>query len=154
MSADDPHAAPQPPDEPRARADRARRDRTAGEDPLDRLERNVRSGRMAYWYTGAVIVLTILSAIVVAVAGAVSGGPLCDAGHSSFICSRTWEIVFPLVPSAVSLVGALGGFWQCYSKWRRFERWRPWIAMVWILLPWTLIWMTSTMPILMLGVAP
>lgn len=126
----------------------------AGENPLDRLERNIRTGRRAYWYTGAVLLATVAAAIIIAVAGAVAGGPLCEAGYSRFICSHTFEILFPLIPSSIALAGALGGFWQCYIAWKRFERWRPWIAMVWVLLPWALLWMTGTLPILMLGVAP
>ena len=152
---DNPHTSAPGPADPDRPSPRSRRGRGHDEDPLDRLERTIiRSGTRAYWYAGSVVVATVVSAVVVAVAGAAAGGPNCDAGWSSFICSRTWEIVFPLVPSLISLIGALGAFWKCYDTWRRFERWRPWIAMIWVLLPWTLIWMTATLPILMLGVAP
>lgn len=122
------------------------------DDPLERLERRDYSWRPALKYTGAVIGATVLTAIVIAVAGALSGGPNCDAGASRFICSRTWELAFPLVPGAVSLIGALGGFYQTYRHWKSFGNWRPWLAMCWALMPWTLLWMTSTFSIAILGV--
>lgn len=121
------------------------------DDPLLRLERNERSGRQAYRYAAGVIIATILTAIGVGVAGAVAGGPNCDAGASRFICSRTWELAWPLATSAVSLIGALGGFWMTYRKWAAFQRWRPWLAMCWLLLPHTLLWMTGTLSIAMFG---
>ncbi|MBV7294324.1 hypothetical protein KRX51_00085 [Corynebacterium sp. TAE3-ERU12] len=121
-------------------------------DPLERLERNERSGRRAYAYTAGVIAATFLSAAIIAIIGAVTGGPICAAGKSHFICSHTFELLFPIVPSLVSLFGALGCFWLTWVQWSRRLRWRPWLAMCWVLMPFTLIWMTGTLPIAMLGV--
>lgn len=122
------------------------------EDPLERLERKLYSAKRAYYYTGIVVGATLLTALVVGIAGAVAGGPTCDAGKSSFICSRTWEIAFPLIPGLVALIGCLGGFWQTYVEWKHFRHWRPWLAMCWILMPFTLMWMVSTWGIMILGI--
>lgn len=122
------------------------------DDPLERLERRMYSGRPAYVYTGAVIVATLVAGLIVGIAGYLSGGPTCDAGKSTFICSRTWEIAFPVIPAVVSLFGCLGGFWRTYVEWKHFRNWRPWLAMCWVLMPFTLMWMVSTFGILILGI--
>lgn len=122
------------------------------DDPLKRLERKEYSWRPAVKYAGAVIGATFLTAIIIGVISAVVGGPICDAGEHVFICSRWAELAFPLVPGAVSLIGALGCFWITYLRWRSFSNWRPWLAMCWVLMPWTLAWMTSTFSIAIFGV--
>lgn len=122
------------------------------EELLEELERRMYSGRRAYIYTAGVVVATLLAGLIVGLAGAVAGGPTCDAGKSSFICSRTWEILFPVIPAVISLVGCFYGFWQTYVEWKHFRNWRPWLAMCWVLMPFTLIWMVSTFGILILGV--
>lgn len=122
-------------------------------DPLERLERNERSGKQAYIYAGSVFGLTVVTAIIIAIIGAITGGPLCDAGKSVFVCSRAFELAFPLIPGAISFFGAAGCFWMTYLKWRSFQRWRPWLAMCWVLLPWTLAWMTGTFSIAMFGLS-
>lgn len=119
---------------------------------LENLERSMYSGRPAYIYTGAVVGITLLAGLIIAIAGAMAGGPTCDAGKSSFLCSRTWEILFPVVPAVISLVGCIWGFWRTYVEWKHFRNWRAWLAMCWVLMPFTLMWMVSTFGILMLGV--
>src|SRR5699024_4450843 len=122
------------------------------EDPLDRLQKKEYSWRPAVTYAVGVIAATLLSALVIAIIGMIVGGPNCDAGTSTFICSRAFELAFPLIPGAVSLFGALWGFWMTYVRWKNFVNWRPWLAMCWVLMPWTLAWMTSTFTIAMFGV--
>ena len=95
------------------------------DDPLKRLQRREYSWRPAVKYAGAVIGATFLTAIIIGVISAVMGGPICDAGEHVFICSRWAELAFPLVPGAVSLIGALGCFWITYLRWRSFGNWRP-----------------------------
>ena len=152
-----------------------RDDQNAGhfddDDPLDRLQRQNYSWRPALRYAGAVVggtflaavaigvwhvtaVVggTFLAAIIIGVISAVQGGPNCDDGTHVFICSRWAELALPLVPGAVSLFGALGCFWITYLRWKNFGNWRPWLAMCWVLMPWTLAWMTSTFSIAMFGV--
>lgn len=119
---------------------------------LDRIDRKVYSGRRAYFFTGGVILATFITALIIGIAGAIVGGPNCVAGKSSFICSRAWELAFPLIPSAVSLIGCLAVFWQTYVEWKHFRAWRPWLAMCWVAMPFTIFWMISTLPIVMLGV--
>lgn len=122
------------------------------DDPLEELERKEYSWRPAVKYALSVIAATLLTALVIGIIGAVVGGPNCDAGLHGFICARWTELAFPLIPGAVSLIGALIGFWITYVRWKSFGNWRPWLAMCWVLMPWTLAWMTSTFSIAMFGI--
>ena len=120
-------------------------------DPLLRLELDQKSRRQAiYWGIGTAVAV-IVTAIIIAVIGSAVGGPNCDAGYSSFICSRSFELAFPLIPGAVALGGTFGAMWICYLKWSRYQKWTPWLAVTWILIPLSLLWITSTAQIAILG---
>ncbi|PRQ11109.1 hypothetical protein C1Y63_08025 [Corynebacterium sp. 13CS0277] len=121
------------------------------DDPLARLERNENSTRMAILYCVAIPVLTGIVAFAVALTSRAAGGPLCDAGVSSWLCSRTFEILFPVIPGCVALGGVLGSSFLTYWTWRQGVRWRPWLASMWFLMPFFLLWMTSTGTIAILG---
>ena len=123
----------------------------SADDPLARLERTRYSSRPAFIYAASVIAATLLTAVAVGVIGAVVGGPNCDAGKSSFLCTRGFEIAFPVIPGLVILLGCLGGFWRTYIEWRNFRNWRPWLAMCWVLMPATIMWMVSTFGVLIVG---
>ncbi|WP_370625807.1 hypothetical protein [Corynebacterium sp. TAE3-ERU16] len=120
-------------------------------DPLLRLERNNSSTRQAIIYALAIPPLTFLTAFVVAMISRAQGGPLCDAGTSSWICSRTYEILFPVIPGTVTLGGTLGAAWITYRRWARYERWRPWLAALWPLMLFTLAWITGVGTMAVIG---
>lgn len=120
-------------------------------DPLYRLERNQNSTRNAIGFAIAVPMLTFLTAFVVAMISRTLGGPLCSAGRATWICSRRFEILFPLLPGLVSVGGTFLAAFITYRVWSRYGRWRPWLAILWVLVPFTLFWITSTGPILIIG---
>ena len=113
-------------------------------DPLLRLEQHTRSTHQAIVYVIMVPLITLLAAGIILFISHNQGGPDCDAGESAWICSRTYEILFPVVPGAIALIGALGAVWTTYIKWARYDRWRPWLAICWVLIPFALGWITST----------
>ncbi|MEJ4113085.1 hypothetical protein ACGE24_06860 [Corynebacterium kroppenstedtii] len=113
-------------------------------DPLLRLEQHARSTHQAIVYVIAVPLITLAVAGILLYISHNQGGPNCDAGESAWICSRLYEILFPTVPGTIALIGALGGVWTTYFKWSRYDRWRPWLATCWVLIPFALGWMTST----------
>lgn len=120
-------------------------------DPLLRLERNNTSTRQAIIYGFTVPVLTFLTAFVVATISRTQGGPLCDAGTADWICTRTHEILFPVIPGIVATGGTLGAAWITYRRWARYERWRPWLAALWPLMLFTLGWITSVGTMAVIG---
>ncbi|MDO4684924.1 MAG: hypothetical protein Q4A92_00095 [Corynebacterium sp.] len=121
------------------------------DDPLIRLERNQSSTRQAIAFAISVPVLTFLTAFIIAIISRTNGGPLCDAGISDWICSREYEIIFPLVPGIIAFSGTILAAWITYLKWRSYNRWRPWLAIIWFLMPFTLAWMTGFGTMLIIG---
>ncbi|GAA4795759.1 hypothetical protein CCANI_13540 [Corynebacterium canis] len=120
-------------------------------DPLLRLERNRDSTRQAIGFAVAVPAVTFLTAFIIAIISRTSGGPLCDAGISDWICSRQFEILFPVIPGVIAFSGTILAAWITYLKWRAYRRWRPWLAIIWFLMPFTLAWMTGFGTMLIIG---
>ncbi|MEZ2122049.1 MULTISPECIES: hypothetical protein [unclassified Corynebacterium] len=120
-------------------------------DPLLRLERNNSSTRQAIVFALAVPPLTFLTAFVIAMISRAHGGPLCDAGTSIWICSRTYEILFPVIPGLVTLGGTFGAAYITYRRWARYERWRPWLAALWPLMLFSLAWITGVGTMAVIG---
>ncbi|WP_246394794.1 hypothetical protein [Corynebacterium anserum] len=112
-------------------------------DPLLRLERNNRSTRQAIVFFIGTIVLTSLSAILIWIASSITGGPYCDADPSAILCSPAYRVVFMVIPPLLALGGLFGGAWIAYMKWKKHQRWRPWIAVIWFIMPFTLAWVIS-----------
>lgn len=112
-------------------------------DPLLRLERNNRSTKQALAFFVGTIVVTAVVAIAVAIVSAVSGGPYCDADPSANLCSAGHRIAFMALPTSTALLGLFGSAWIAYLKWRKHQRWRPWLAAVWFLMPFALSWVVT-----------
>lgn len=112
-------------------------------DPLLRLERNNRSTRNAVIFFCVIIAATFGSALIIYIASQTVGGPLCEADQSAMLCSDTFRWVFALVPTAIAVFGQFGSAWITYTQWRDRLRWRPWLAVVWFIMPFTLAWVIS-----------
>lgn len=112
-------------------------------DPLLRLERNNRSTRQAIWFFVSVIVLSAAAAVLITLASRVMGGQDCRADASAIICSQNMRILFAIIPSIIAACGLFGGVWITYLKWRSHQRWRPWIAVVWFIMPYALGWIIT-----------
>lgn len=120
-------------------------------DPLLRLERHQRSGKQAIAFGLAVPILTLLTAFVVAGVSRVRGGPICDAGESTWICTRNFEILYPLIPWGVSLIGFGAGLFITLRKWKTYQAWRHWLVMVWFLSIFCIGWFIATGHMLIIG---
>ncbi|WP_297188445.1 hypothetical protein [uncultured Corynebacterium sp.] len=120
-------------------------------DPLLRLERRHKSSVAAVVWGFATPILTILTGLLVAVIGRASGGPLCEAGLATWLCTRWSEIAICVVPLAVAFGGLIGAGINCYIKFKTYNRWWPWLAVMWVLLPFSLGWMTSFGTIAIIG---
>lgn len=112
-------------------------------DPLLRLERNNRSTRQAIMFFIGTIVLTSVTAFLIWMASAITGGPYCDADATAILCSSTYRLMFMIIPPAIAAFGLFGGAWIAYLKWKKHQRWRPWIAVIWFIMPFTLAWVIS-----------
>ncbi|AKK04240.1 hypothetical protein [Corynebacterium epidermidicanis] len=111
--------------------------------PHLREQRNRRSTKQAVWYTVAVCVISILIGVAVAITSKTVGGPVCDAGARTLICSRKYEILFPVLTGGFSLLGVFGAMFILWRKWKKYDRWKPWFGVIWFLIPWALTWITG-----------
>lgn len=106
---------------------------------------------VALGYALSIPVLTFFTAFIVAAISRSAGGPLCDAGLASWICSRRFEILFPVISDAVAFAGVLGCAWICYLQWRKQGDWKPWLAVLWAVMPFSLLWFTATGTMAIIG---
>lgn len=120
-------------------------------DPLVQQQKNQRSSRQAVIYIFAVPIVTFLSAYLLAWVARLQGGPICEAGDAVWICSRAAELWWPIITSLIAFGGMLGCAWILYDKYRKFLRWRAWMGALWILIPFSMLWSTSVLPLAILG---
>lgn len=134
----------------RARPDAESFDELADQpDPLVVAERNKASTRQAILYMVSSIVVTLAVAGTLALIFRLIGGPLCEAGEAVWLCSqsqRTWWAVLSSIPPVAALIGCAV---IMVRKLNRYERWMPWMGVLWLpLLPFTMWWLTITVGIL------
>ncbi|ALC07030.1 hypothetical protein CDES_13500 [Corynebacterium deserti GIMN1.010] len=120
-------------------------------DPVVIREKNQKSSRQAVIYLAAVPLITFVSAYVLAWVSRLQGGPICEAGDAVWICSRAAELWWPIVTSLIAFGGMLGAAWILYDKYRKYLRWRAWMGVLWVLIPFSMLWATSVLPLAILG---
>lgn len=120
-------------------------------DPAELHRKNQHSSKQAILYGLAVPLVTFISAYILAWVARLQGGPLCDAGTATWICSRSAELWWPISTSIIAFGGMLGGAWILYDKYRNYLRWRAWMGVLWILIPFSMLWATSVLPLSILG---
>ncbi len=120
-------------------------------DPLELQRKNTQSTRQALIYMVAVPVVTFVSAYLLAWVARAQGGPFCDAGEAVWLCSRAAELWWPISTSTIAFGGMLGCAWILYDKYRRYLRWRAWMGVLWMLIPFSMLWATSVLTVAILG---
>lgn len=119
-------------------------------DPLARLERNNRSTKQAIAYFFAVPGVAAVIALATAFISRSVGGPYCE-DPSAWLCTQGFRLFFHIAPAIVCFVGLFGAAFICYYKWARHQRWRPWIAVIWFLMPIAIGWATNSGAVLILN---
>ncbi|ANE05118.1 hypothetical protein [Corynebacterium crudilactis] len=120
-------------------------------DPKIEQAKNKQSSRQALIYLFAVPLVTFVSAYLLAWVSRLQGGPICEAGDAVWICSRAAELWWPITTSLIAFGGMLGSAWILYDKYRNYLRWRPWMGVLWILIPFSMLWGTSVLTLSILG---
>lgn len=120
-------------------------------DPYLEAQRNRRSTKEAIIFALAVPALTIVVGFVLAVIARMLGGPLCDDGHATWICSRQAEIWWPIASSGVPVGGVLACGFILWHKYISYIRWRPWMGAFWATALWMMFWMTITFQMMIVG---
>jgi len=120
-------------------------------DPLVEALANRRSTRQAIAWALATPLLTGIVALLLAALARSLGGPLCESGQATWICSRSAEIWWPLATSAVPVIGLLGSGIIMYKKYLNYTRWSPWMGTFWFLVPFCMLWMTTVFQMSIVG---
>lgn len=120
-------------------------------DPVEVKKQNEKSSRQAVIYLLAVPLITFISAYLLAWVARLQGGPICEAGDAVWICSRSSELWWPIGTSLIAFGGMLGSAWILYDKYRKYLRWRAWMGVLWVLIPFSMLWGTSVLPLAILG---
>lgn len=128
------------------------------EDPLVQLRRAQEAqgkGMSALKYGLMILALTFGTALIIALLGKFHGGPYCDGTIGTgpgqtrilgYLCDRTHQILFFAIPGAISFFGFLGCVLTTYKRWKLNARstWQPWLFATWLLLLFSLSWITGT----------
>lgn len=120
-------------------------------DPLVQAKRNRQSTKQAIAWAFGVPVVTGIVAFLLAIVSRSIGGPLCESGDATWICSRSAEIWWPLLTSIVPLAGAVLCGVIMWRKYVTYTRWRPWMGTFWTLIPWMMLWMVTVFQMSIVG---
>ena len=86
-----------------------------------------------------------------AIISRIVGGPYCDADSSAWLCTEGFRLFFHIAPALVCFFGLFGAAYICYYKWKRHQRWRPWIAVIWFIMPVAIGWSVNSAAMLILN---
>lgn len=123
-------------------------------DPAVVAEKNRRSTYQALWYAIGVPVAVAVISFILLVISRMVGGPLCEAGEATWICTEAARIWWPIATTALAFLGLLGCAVIMVRKLNARLRWWPWMAAFWWLLPLSMLWATSTLPIAIMEDGP
>lgn len=122
-------------------------------DPVLQADRNRQSTRQALTWLFGTIILTVVVAYLLAWVARLMGGPACDAGEAVWLCSRSAQIWWPIATSLIPAAGIIGCAIIMVRKLNSFTRWRPWMGVFWVLIPFAMMWMLQTWQILVLALS-
>ena len=118
-------------------------------DPKEVNARNEASTKQALWFAGGTVAATFLVAGILALVSRMTGGPLCEAGEATWLCTATWRTIWAVVSSIPPVAGIIGCAIIMVRKLNRYERWMPWMGVFWLpIVPFAMWWLTITIGIL------
>ncbi|WPF66099.1 MULTISPECIES: hypothetical protein [unclassified Corynebacterium] len=120
-------------------------------DPAVQHERNRASTRQALWWLGGTVVLSAVVCLVLALLARALGGPYCEAGEATWLCSRAAQVWWGVGSAVVPVAGLVGCMVIMVRKLQRYTRWRAWMGIFWVLVPHAMMWMTTTLPYAIVG---
>lgn len=100
-------------------------------DPVMLARESKRSTRQAIWFAIAVPLLAVLVGLGSLGIFRLVGGPLCDAGTATWICSDTQRFIWMLLALVVPTVGMVGSGIIMLRKLNGYVRWLPWMGVFW-----------------------
>lgn len=126
-------------------------DLSALKDPLWQLQENQRSTKQAIGYAILSPLLLLVLSAAALLASRILGGPLCDPGPHTWICTDGFRIWWPILSSVAAFIIIVGCAVMMVRKLKTYTRWRPWMGAFWFLVPLGMLWMTLVLPYAILG---
>ena len=120
-------------------------------DPAVQAARNTQSTRQAIQWLIAIPAITFGLALILGIIFRVMGGPACDAGEASFLCTRDAQIWWSVITGIPPIVGVLGCAFIMNHKLKNYTRWRPWMGVFWVMIPFCMIWLITAGQILIIA---
>ena len=122
-------------------------------DPVEVAAANRRSTRQAIWYMVSVLVISALYGFGVALFSRLTGGPLCEDGTASWLCTEGQRNFFAISTMIIPLLGMIGCAIIMVRKLRRYLRWRSWMAIFWVMAFNFMIWAISDIQLILVDSA-
>ena len=90
-------------------------------DPVEVNERNRASTRQAIVFAVATVLGTLLFGGALALVARLTGGPLCEAGEATWLCSSGWRTAWAILSSIPPVVALLACAVIMVRKLNRYE---------------------------------
>ncbi|MDO4909920.1 MAG: hypothetical protein Q3962_08775 [Corynebacterium sp.] len=111
----------------------------------DQFETRKQAIHQALGFGLVIPILTFIAAGAVLLFSHELGGPRCTAGVADYLCSHTFEILFPVITCGIAFGGVIACAIMVWVKFRRYQHWSPWLGCLWGLIPFSLFWAISTL---------
>ena len=109
-------------------------------DPVKVAAANRASSRQAWIYLVTVLVGSLVVGLGTLCITRALGGPLCEAGEATWLCTKTQLYVWAVVAALVPFGGLIGCGVIMVKKINGYLRWRPWMGVFWLLVPVAMTW--------------
>ena len=101
----------------------------------------------------SVLVISALYGFGVALFSRLTGGPLCEDGTASWLCTEGQRNFFAISTMIIPLLGMIGCAIIMVRKLRRYLRWRSWMAIFWVMAFNFMIWAISDIQLILVDSA-
>lgn len=117
-------------------------------DPLARAEANRRSSRQAWQYLLLAVVTSIGFAILLAFGMRMFADPsACADFGGRLMCSQSQQQWWAIIASLPPIGFLIGTMVIMIRKLNRYLRWRPWMGVFWVMVPFTMWCLTVTVQV-------
>lgn len=109
-------------------------------DPLWLAAQNKKSTRQSLWFLGGVVLASLVVGLGLLGIFRALGGPLCEAGQATWICSDTQRWIWMPAAMAVPTFGMVGSGIITMRKLNGYVRWWSWMGVFWFFALYFMLW--------------
>ena len=117
-------------------------------DPLARAEANRRSSRQAWQYLLLALISSVVFAVLLAVFMRLFSDPAaCAEFGGRLMCSQSQQQWWAILTSLPPIGFLIGTMIIMIRKLNAYLRWRPWMGVFWVMVPFTMWTLTVTVQV-------